>query len=337
MNCNHLVHSLGLAAMFSMMAGNVVAQADLDALIKAARAEGDVTIYSSATENVVKRTGDAFTAKYGVKYNFVRMSGTLNLQRYSTEAEAGTFAADFLFNAGAAVPFARESIKKGWVEPVSGAGIPALTSGQFPARFVTGPTALVQIAPWSIMYNTNLVRAADLPKDWTALIDPRFKGKVLIPDPRSTDAHLDLWSLILDKYGEGFFTKLRDMQPRQYGNAVQAANGIAAGEGILHTPAVGQTMQSLKDKGAPVDIITPDHTVGVEMQVILTHRAKARHPNAARLFVNYVMTPEGNKVFNSDPGSVSVYDTVALPKQYEPTKPDTPLRKELITKLLGFK
>ena len=324
------------AAPAAALAQAANVQAELDALIKAAKAEGEVTIYSSATENIIKRTGDAFAAKYGVKYTFIRMSGTLNIQRYSTEAESGVFAADFLFNAGAAQSFARESIKKGWVEPISEAGLPAVKSGQFPAKFVSGPTALIQIAPWSIMYNTALVRPADVPKDWTGLIDPKFKGKVLIPDPRSTDAHLDLWSLILDKYGEGFFTKLREMQPRQYGNAVQAANGIAAGEGLLHTPAVGQTMQSLKDKGAPVAIVTPDHTVGVEMQAILTHRSKAKHPNAARLFVNFVMTPEGNKIFNADPGSVSVYDTAALPKQYEPTKPETVLRKELITRLLGF-
>ena len=50
-------------------------QAELDALIRGAKAEGEVSFYSSATENVAKTIGDAFTARYGVKYQFVRLPG----------------------------------------------------------------------------------------------------------------------------------------------------------------------------------------------------------------------------------------------------------------------
>lgn len=311
-------------------------QAALDSLIKAAKVEGEVLFYSSATENVVKRTGDAFNAKYGIRYSFIRLPGaTANLQRFATEAESGTFAADFFFNAGGTLIFARDAAKRGWVEPVSQAGIPAVLSGEFPARFLTEASAIVQILPWSIMYNTNNLRPGDIPRTWLDLLEPRFKGQILLADPKSADSHLDLWALILDKHGEDFFTKLRAMGPRYYSNAIPAANGLAAGEGLVQLPAVGPAMQSLKGKGAPVDVSTPEHTTGVEMQIVLTHRSKARRPNAARLFANYVMTPEGSKVFNADPGAVSVFDTTRLPKQYEPTKPATITRKDLIVKLVG--
>ena len=75
---------------------------------------------------------------------------------------------------------------------------------------------------------------------------------------------------------------------------------------------------------------------GVEMHVVLTHRSKARHAAAARLFANFMMTPEGNKIFNSEPGSISVFDTASLPKQYVSPKRDAIARKDLIAKLLGF-
>jgi hypothetical protein len=153
--------ALGLVAA----SGPARAQADLDALIKGAKAEGEVVIYSGATENIVKRTGDAFSALYGIKYSFIRTAGAQNLQRFATEAEAGTFAADLVFNGGGSQVFAAEAVKKGWVEAIRQAGIPALTSGQFPAKFITGATATIQLAPWGIAYNTDKVSVADAPRD----------------------------------------------------------------------------------------------------------------------------------------------------------------------------
>jgi len=58
--------------------------------------------------------------------------------------------------------------------------------------------------------------------------------------------------------------------------------------------------------------------------------------NAARLFANYVLSQEGNKVFNADPGLYSVYDLAGLPKQYVSPKPDATARKDLVLRLLGL-
>ena len=71
-------------------------------------------------------------------------------------------------------------------------------------------------------------------------------------------------------------------------------------------------------------------------EVVLTARARAKHPNAARLMANYVMSPEGNKVFNDDPGGVTIYDTRGLPADYQAPKPGAITRKDLIIKLLGL-
>ena len=327
-----------IAALVSsalLLPGPAHGQADLDALIKSARAEGEVAIYSGATENIIKRTGDAFAALYGIRYSFTRMAGAQNLQRFATEAEAGTFAADLVFNGGGSQVFAAEAVKKGWVEPIRQAGIPAISSGQFPARFVSGATATIQLAPWGISWNTDKVSAADAPKDWPDIFNPKFKGQILLADSRSSDAILEGWSLLLDRYGESFFTRLREMAPRRYVGNVPAAAGLAAGEGYILLPTTGQLVQLMKAKGAPIADLTPAYTTGVEMQVFVTHRAKAKHPNAARLLAHFVMTPDGNKLFNADAGSVSVFDTKALPREYEPNK-GMEARKELVAKLLGF-
>jgi len=92
----------------------------------------------------------------------------------------------------------------------------------------------------------------------------------------------------------------------------------------------------LQAKGAPIGQALIPYTSGVEMHVMVTARDKSKSPNAARLMANFVMTPEGNKLFNADPGSASVYDTSTLPGEYIAPKPETAARKEQIVKLLGF-
>ena len=330
-------------AAASMAAGMVhaqansqaTAQAELDALIKAAKAEGEVNFYSGATENVARRTGEAFQAKYGIKFAFTRLVGVQTEQRFGGEAAAGAFPVDF-YMVAAAVPFAEDAVKKGWVEPMAQAGIPAIRSGEFPTRFLTGPTGIVQVAPWGISYNTEKVKGADIPKDWPDLLNPKFKGQLLLPDPRASNAYSDHWGILIDKYGEDFLVKVRAQDYRAYPSGVPSTNALSAGEGMVQMPAVAAQVSATSAKGAPIALVIPAYATGVEMHVALTHRSKAKHPAAGRLFVHFMMTSEGNRIFNSEPGSISVYDTALLPKQYVSPKRDAIARKDLIAKLLGF-
>ena len=315
--------------------GATTAPGDIEALVKAARAEGELLYYIGVTENVAKRTSDAFFAKYGVRATFVRLPGAAGVRRYATEAEAGNIAADLLFTSGPAEAFAADSAKKGWVEPISQAGLPVLR-GEYPQRFLLGHTAIVQVAPWIMAYNTERLKGSDIPKEWTDLLHPRFKGQLLLADPKAADAYLDQWNLFLDRYGESFLTRLKDQNMRVMQGAVPATNALAAGEGLVQFPGTSQQYQALIDKGAPLKMVTPDLTSGIELKVTVTHRAKAKHPNAARLFANYVLSQEGNKVFNADPGLYSVYDLGGLPKQYVSPKADATARKDLVLKLLGL-
>ena len=315
------------------------AQADLDALVKAARAEGELLYFSSQPEAISKQLSDAFTAKYGIKTVFLRGSSNPLMQRYSAEAEAGNLSADLIMQASNSVVFAEDGIKRGWVESISEAGLPVLKSGEFPARFNMGPSAIVQINPWLIAYHTDKVKPADVPKDWPDILSPKFQGQIILFDPSTNDGNFFFWQLLLDTYGESFFTRLRSMNSRFSSGGIPASQALAAGEGSLTLPATAGSFASLKAKGVPVSTTMPQKTNGAEYHIILTNRARARHPNAGRLFVNYVMTREGNTVLSRDSGGFSVYDTAGLPRQYETGKkggfPDD--RKQRIRELIGFK
>jgi iron(III) transport system substrate-binding protein len=277
---------------------------DLAALVAAAKTEGEVTLYSAATENVAARIAKEFGAKYGIKVQFLRLSSTALLQRYATEAESGKIVADLLLSGGSSVPFATQGIAKGWMEPINGAGLPAITSGEYPKAFNRDVSAIAQIQLWELAYNTDKVKAADAPKDWADIVNPKYKGEFILPDPAGSDAYLEFWLLLQKKFGNGFFEKLRALNPRGFPSGVPAMQSLAAGEG--------------------------------EIQVMLTNRAKAKSPNAARLLANWLLTAEGNKILNAEIGNVSVYDSSAFPAEYVSPAPDAASHKEEIRKLLGF-
>lgn len=324
------------------LTGNALAQASkagasqLDALIAAAQKEGEVTVYSASPDTQMRRVTAAFSAKYGVKASFVRLGSTLLQQRYSTEAEAGNIAADILLNAGNAAKYAEECIAKGWAEPIGKAGIPAIDSGEYPARFNRGVVTVVQITPWVIAYNTDRVKSADAPKTFKDALSPRFKNQIIMPDPRESDAYLDGLAVILADYGPEYFTQLLAQNPRIMPTSAVAVQSLGAGEGgIMFLTSVARALE-IKSKGGPVEIVFPESTSGIEIQAMLTNRAKAKHPSAGRLFAHYIMSQEGNRVYNDEPGGTSLYETAGLPKRYQSPKPENLARKAELLKHLGL-
>ena len=311
-------------------------QADLDALVKAAKAEGEFTFYIALVESVAKRVGDAFTAKYGIKYSFVRLSTGPLSQRYFAEAESGNIAADMVIFAGPYQPFTVDAAKKGWTEPVSAANLPAVRSGEVPARFNKGDTVIVQVAPWQIGYNTNKVKAAEAPKNLDDVLNPRWKDQIQVSDPRVGTTIAEFWSMVLDVKGEAFFKQFRAQNPRLYPGGAQSIQALGAGEGSIMVPVLVPQLLGPKAQGAPLEIAKIDQTTGIEASVILTAKAKAKRPNAARLFTNYLISPEGNKVLNSDTGAATIYDVGGLPAQYQPPNPTAAGRADFFAKLLGF-
>lgn len=319
-------------------AQSAAANAQLEALIRAAKAEGDMVAYSSQPNPINQRFSAAFKAKYGINISFVRLSSGPLLQRFATEAAAGNIAADVLFfpSNGSNV-FLEEAKKKGWLQPITASIIPAMASGEYPMKFMREtaafPTPVVSIIPWAFGYNTQKIAPKDAPKTWTDLLDPKYKGQIIRTDPAVSLGQMDPWRALLGRYGESYFDKLRAQNPRTNASeAVAAAQALAAGEGSIILMTTGAVIQSLKDKGAPVQAVTPDFTTGVEMGIYLSARPKK--PNTARLAIHYALTREGSKVQSSDPGSVDIFEITGLPKEYQGPQADTPSKYDDIKRLL---
>jgi iron(III) transport system substrate-binding protein len=308
---------------------------DLSALTQAAKAEGGLTFFTAATENVAKKAGDAFQQKYGIKAEFIRLASTPLQQRYAAEADSSRISADLILNAGNATLFGREGVQKGWIEPLTTADLPVITSGVFPRKFMHEIGAVAQIQPWLIAYNKNLVKPDEVPKTWQELADAKYKNMLLVPDPRSSDAYLDIWDLLLTTYGEAYLQKLKANNFKVFPSGAPTVQALGAGEGSIMFPTTGPNVYNQVDQGAPLAIVQPDLTVGVEIELQLTAKARAPHYNSARLFANYILSEEGNRIFSSDPGNVSIYDP-NLPKDYRSPNPAGVTTKDKILALLGL-
>ena len=285
-----------------------------DKLEEAAKAEGELTLYSSVEEEATKAFAAAFTDKYGVNVNVVRLTSSQLAQRFAAEAEAGAPAADAILISRTG--FTAEAIANGWLVPLADAGLPDFP-GELEERFVLPEegTAVTIIQPAGIAYNTDLVPASEAPQSWEDLLDPKWKGQIAIPDPASSASYIGEWLAVAEASGDpNFLERFGAQELKMYESGVPAAAAVAAGEVAFNVMGLASHVAGPKAEGAPIEFVAPELTSGAE--VVVGIAAEARHPNAARLLVQFALSREGSMSLADAAQAVSPFDTANLPSQY---------------------
>jgi iron(III) transport system substrate-binding protein len=147
-----------------------------------------------------------------------------------------------------------------------------------------------------VAYNTTQVRREELPKDYLGFLDPKWKGRIGL---EATDA--EWMATLVKKWGTeaglAHFRKLAEMRPDVRKGHVLLAELIAAGEIPVGLTVYNANAESLKRKGAPIDWL-PVQPVVARPQGIAVGR-NAPNPRAARAFVDFVLSPEGQELLMS--------------------------------------
>jgi iron(III) transport system substrate-binding protein len=260
----------------------------IEKLIEAARREGELTIYTSTPVDDIKVLTDAFERQYGVKTKVWRASSEKVLQRGVTEARAGRHDVDvFETNGPELEALARERLLAPVWSPSFADLVPEAIR---PHRAWVGTRLLI----FAIAYNTTLVRKADLPSGYEGFADPKWKGRLGI---EAEDA--DWFATLCGLLGEAKAAKLfRDIVAT---NGVSMrkghtllANLVASGEVPLALTVYNYKAEQLKNKGAPIDwFVLPPAIARANGAAVA---AKARHPNAALLFYEFLIGAEGQKL-----------------------------------------
>jgi iron(III) transport system substrate-binding protein len=275
-------------------------------LIAAAEAEGTVVVYSSQTTPFLDGLVASFQAAYPkVKMEYLKDSSAGIAERLLSEEAANHHVAD---------------VYLAWWDTVSrvvDAGQTAsFTPDQASAYDPTladpaGHWHIVAFNPLVIGYNNQAIASDQAPKKWTDLLDARFAGKVGTYDPRIGGGayayYYGMWKL----FGNDFVTKLGQNSP-----FVQDASGAlasATASGQVELASIGYTGWSPLLGTAPISLILPEDGVPM-MDQMVSVVDDAPHPQAARLFVSWLMSEAGQQAIpNNESAIYAALPSVAPP------------------------
>lgn len=279
--------------------------ADRDArLLEKARQEGTLTLYTSLASKESMPLAKAFEKKYGIKVELWRATSDKVVQRAVTEGQARRHVFDVVETNGPEVEMlAREALLSEFHSPHFADFPPAA----FPSHrlWVTDRLNFFVVA-----FNTNKFKRADLPTHYEGFLDPKWKGQIGI---EATDA--EWMATIIKKLGTErgtkLFEKLSAMRPDVRKSHILLAEMVGAGEVPVALTVYNSEVESLKRRGGPMDWVAVEPVIGRPQGIALAKNAP--HPNAALLFADYVLSPEGQELFNSMgrvPASLKVKSTL---------------------------
>jgi len=259
-----------------------------DQIIEAAKSEGNVSYYTTMTLSQSKKVVDKFQKKYPfIKPELFRGGGDEVLNRILNEARGGLYAWDVVSTRGDSVlPLMDSKLITSYRSPESKFISPDLVDDQsyWTAYYVN---------PYVLGYNTNLVKKSDVPKTYKELLDPQWKGKKISID----DSAYGLLAGLERAWGKEkavvYFKKLAAQEPvvvRGNTNRVQLA---MAGEYPLII-AYAPTIQRETSLGHPMDWV-PLEPVPVQVNPLML-AANAPHHNAGKLFIDFLLSREGQKM-----------------------------------------
>ncbi len=293
------------------------ARADDKALYEAAKQEGRVTMYTAhySTEAAEHLAG-GFEKRYpGIKANFIRTTAQISYQRLSQDMKAGVKECDVFASTDVGHPLtlkAQGRLLRFRPENEDHV-LPQFRNIDKDDTYFITSAGLVQIT-----YNTELVKAADAPKKWTDLLDPRWKNKVSIGHP-GFSGYVGTWVLTMRKnYGWEYFEKLKANNP-QIGRSINdTVTMLNARERQVAAGPSGTTLMS-RDLGNPLQIVYP--TDGAVLIMAPASVLKdAPHPNAAKLLLNWLLSVEASEIQVKDHSETLRAEVKLLPGQKSPNE-----------------
>ena len=277
------------------------------ALIAAAKAEGKVAHYSSNDLTLATTLAKRFETLYpGITVQLERSGAERNYQRVSQEYASNIRVVDVVTSSD--VSYLVNWKKSGWLTPyVTEEAMRLLPDAREADGFYTKETFSLMVPA----YNSKLVTAADAPKSWADLLDPKWKGRMVKAHPGYSGNIMTGTYALSKALGWGYFEKLAKQQIMQVQSAVDPSQRVAQGERLVAADGAENAAFRVNRKGGPVTIIYPAEG-SPSVPVAVSVMAAAPHPNAARLLVHFILSGEGQQIL-ADYGGRSFLPSVTVP------------------------
>ncbi|HUQ28947.1 MAG TPA: extracellular solute-binding protein [Usitatibacter sp.] len=290
-----------------------LAQETTPAMVAAAEKEGKVVWYASVDVKVAEALAKAFKEKYPKIEVEVERSGSERIfQRVNQEHQSGIKNADIV-NSSDASHFLFWKQQK-WL-----AAHTPPDAKKFDAKY-RDPDGMYHTVRASLSvagYNTNLVKDNEAPKSYADMLDPKWKGKMAKSHPGYSGTALTGTYAITKVLGWDYLDKLSKQGVQQLQSTTATPKAIASGERAVMIDGNEYNMFMEMDAKSPVKIIYPaEGTPFVNSPSGIF--ADAPHPNAARVFENFLFTAPAQQLLVNIGGQRSMHPDVKEPANRTP-------------------
>jgi iron(III) transport system substrate-binding protein len=261
-----------------------------------AEAEGEFLFYTHDSEPAAAGILEAFSKDFPkIKGKYIRAQNGALFSKTIAERSAGNFSVDVIqFSEPAtALDFQKRGGYTRYVSPQTDAYATEHLSNPVGDYFWVGVTFA------GISYNTDKVKSEDAPKAWKDILKPIWLNAANVKQSTSGMQFVQ-WYELRKLYGDGFWKEFAKLRPRGFDSRVQLFDRLAKGDDKICALAEYAGYLLHKEKGAPIAFVTPDD--GMPAAQLLNGVAdKAPHPEAARLFVDWLMSNRGQSHYQNNP------------------------------------
>jgi ABC-type Fe3+ transport system substrate-binding protein len=155
-----------------------------------------------------------------------------------------------------------------------------------------GAFVALHINAHAYAYNPNLVKPEDVPRSALDFLNPRFKGKVVTCYPADDDATLYDFYSIVQKYGWSYMDRYMANQPNFIQGHLGVVRSIASGENLVTFDTIASISMDQKNLGLAQAVAFPESDPLPIWPFTFAIFNSAPHPNAARLFLTWYLSPE---------------------------------------------
>lgn len=281
------VMALSLALFFLPTAAiSSEASTEKERVVEGAKKEGRIVLYTGMDVE----EADVFVGEFGKRYPFLkpevfRSSGEKVLTRYLIESRANAYRADIFQTSIVQVyQLKKEGLLKKYISE---------EARVYPQGFRDreGYWNAFYLLTYVIGYNTNLVPPKTVPVSHEDLLNPKWKGLIGL-ETEEYQWFYHMQQIMGKEKGLDYMRRLakQDLQMRK-GHTL-LAQLVAAGEVAMAVVVYANRVERMKSRGAPIDWVRSKGPTITAINAISIPE-KAPHPNAAKLFVDFVLSKDG--------------------------------------------
>lgn len=259
-----------------------------------AKTEGTVVYYTAARTEVAEKHAKGFERKHGIKVQVFRSGSEPIIAKLESEMRAGRVQADVVSVSDPGYYYALTSREV--LLPYASKSAAAVPDA---FKDKSGAWTASRLVAMTIVYNTRLIPANLAPKRWLDLTQPKWKGQLTIANPAYGGTSLNWAAGIVKLYGWKFFEDLAKNAPLLTEGHLPGMQLVASGERLIAAEMNDYDARAGVARGQPIGIIYPEEGTFVIPSPIAIMKATAR-PNASKLFVDYILSEEGQTVYVDD-------------------------------------